>query len=176
MNSLLLGRKCVSGMADKKLNDIEIGAILDAFVENRDVTVASINQSRTFKILIVFINFYVLGFIIIYYFLRYNFLQAVDNGLMTEEFFIVFDGRAQIMFWSLVFINMGAYFNIGFRIISLIAIVYLLNTTVDNAVIFSGLVSFADRPYFSAFIVSRPIIIIAIAWMGLSYKNRLEVD
>ena len=176
MNSLLLGRKCVSGVADKKLNDIEIGAILDAFVESRDVTVASINQSRTFKFLIVFINFYVLGFIIIYYFFRYNLLQAVDNGLMTEEFFIVFDGRAQIMFWSLVFINMGAYFNIGFRIISLIAIVYLLNTTVDNAVIFSGLVSFADRPYFSAFIVSRPIIIIAIAWMGLSYKNRLEVD
>ena len=64
----------------------------------------------------------------------------------------------------------------GFRIISLIAIVYLLNTTVDNAVIFSGLVSFADRAYFSALIVSRPIIIIAIAWMGLSYKNRLEVD
>ena len=103
-------------------------------------------------------------------------LQAVDNGLMTEDFFIVFDGRAQIMFWSLVFINMGAYFNIGFRIISLIAIVYLLNTTVDNAVIFSGLVSFADRPYFSAFIVSRPIIIIAIAWMGLSHKNGLEGD
>ena len=163
-------------MADKKLNDTEIGAILEAFAESRHVKVDSKNQSRTFKFLIVFINFYVLGFIIIYYFLRYNLLQAVDNGLMTEEFFIVFDGRAQIMFWFLVFINMGAYFNIGFKIISLIALVYLLSSTVDNAVIFSGLVSFADRPYFSMFVAYRPIIIIAIAWMGLSHKNGLEGD
>lgn len=95
---------------------------------------------------------------------------------MTEEFFIVFDGRAQIVFWFLVFINMGAYFNIGFKIISLIALVYLLSSTVDIAVIFSGLVSFADRPYFSMFVASRPIIIIAIAWMGLSHKNGLEGD
>ena len=55
-------------MADKKLNDTEIGAILEAFAESRDVKVDSKNQSRTFKFLIVFINFYVLGFIIIYYF------------------------------------------------------------------------------------------------------------
>lgn len=61
-------------MADKKLNDTEIGAILEAFAESRDVKVDSKNQSRTFKFLIVFVNFYVLGFIIIYYFLRYNLL------------------------------------------------------------------------------------------------------
>ena len=95
---------------------------------------------------------------------------------MTEAFLIVFDGRAQIVFWFLVFINMGAYFNIGFKIISLIALVYLLSSTVDNAVIFSGIVSFAERPYFLMIVASRPIIIIAIAWMGLYHNNRLEGD
>ena len=70
--------------------------------------------------------------------------------------------------------NVGAYFNFVFKVICLIALVYLLNTTVDNAVLFTGLISLDDRPYFSVFILSRPLFFVALAWMGLAYKDKLE--
>ena len=173
MNSLLLGRKCVSSMADKKLNDTEIGAILEAFAESRDVKPRLENQSTTFRILLVFGNIYVLGFSIIYILLKNKLLQPLDAGLINEDFLTVFDGRANIMFWLLVLMNMGAYFNIGFKIMCLISIIYMLNTTADNFVIFSGLVSFDERPYLSAFIFSRPLLFVAIIWMGIIYDDAL---
>jgi len=33
-----------------------------------------------------------------------------------------------------------------------------------------------DRPYFSVFILSRPLFFVVLAWMGLAYKDKLEDD
>ena len=173
MNSLILSLRHVSSMVDKKINDTEIGAILDAFSENRDVRVPPKNQSRTFKILIVFVNIYVFGFLIIYSLLNLNLLDALDENMMAEEFLTVFNGRAHIMFWLLLLINIGAYFNFGFKLLSLIAFISLLNSTLDIIVLFSDLISFSDRPYFSVFAVSRPLLVVAVAWMGLSYQEQI---
>ena len=173
MNSLLLSLKHVSSMVDKKINDTEIGAILDAFSENRDVRVPPKNQSRTFKILIAFVNMYVFGFLIIYFLLNLNLLDAFDENMMAEEFLTVFNGRAHIMFWLLLLINIGAYFNFGFKLLSLIGFISLLNSTLDIIVLFSELVSFSDRPYFSVFVASRPLLAVAVAWMGLSYQEQI---
>ena len=173
MSSRLLSLKRVSSMVDKKLNDTEIGAILEAFSESRDVKPRLKNQSTTFRILLVFGNIYVLGFSIIYILLKNKLLQPLDAGLINEDFLTVFDGRANIMFWLLVLMNMGAYFNIGFKIMCLISIIYMLNATVDNFVIFAGLVSLDDRPYISIFIFSRPLLFMAIIWMGVIYNDAL---
>ena len=136
MNSLLLSLKHVSSMVDKKINDTEIGAILDAFSENRDLRVRPENQSRTLKILIAFVNMYVFGFLILYFLLNSNLLDAFDDNMLAEDFIIVFNGRAQIMFWLLFLINIGAYFNFGFKLLSMIAFISLLNSTIDNIVLF----------------------------------------
>lgn len=163
-------------MADKKVNDIEMSAILEAFAESREGKAVLIDQSKPFKVLIVFCNIYVLTFLVIYYSLKNNFLDGFDEGLLNEDVFTVFDGRAHTMFWLLVSMNVGAYFNFGFKVSCVIALVYLLNNTVDIAVLFAGLISLDDRPYFSVFIMSRPIFFVALAWMGLSYSDSLEGD
>ena len=163
-------------MADKKVNDIEMSAILEAFAESREDKAVSIYQSKTFKALIVFCNIYVLTFLVIYFSLKSNFLDGFDDGLLSQDVFTVFDGRANVMFWLLASMNVGAYFNFGFKVSCLIALVYLLNTTVDNAVLFAGLISLDDRPYFSVFILSRPLFFVVLAWMGLAYKDKLEDD
>ena len=113
---------------------------------------------------------------VIYYSLKNSFLDGFDEGLLNEDVFTVFDGRAHIMFWLLVSMNVGAYFNFGFKVSCVIALVYLLNNTVDNAVLFAGLISLDDRPYFSVFILSRPLFLVLLAWMGLAYKDKLEDD
>jgi len=79
-------------MVDKKLNDTEIGAILEAFSESRDVKHRLKNQSTTFRVLLVFGNIYVLGFSIIYILLKNKLLQPLDAGLINEDFLTVFDG------------------------------------------------------------------------------------
>jgi len=163
-------------MADKKVNDMEISAILEAFAESREDKAVLIDQSKPFKALIVFCNIYVLTFLVIYYSLKNNFLDGFDEGLLNEDVFTVFDGRAHIMFWLLVSMNVGAYFNFGFKVSCVIALVYLLNNTVDNAVLFAGLISLDDRPYFSVFILSRPLFFVLLASMGLAYKDKLEDD
>lgn len=161
-------------MVDKKINDTEIGAILEAFSESRAFKVSPKNQSVTFKSLMILANLYVCLFIIIYLFFRGNLLEAVDENLMSEDFLAMFDGRAQIMFWLMIFMNIAIYFDFGVKIICLISFIYLLNSTVDTVVLFADLINFSERPYFSVFIVTRPLLIVTVAWIGLSHKSLIR--
>ena len=161
-------------MADKKINTTEINAILEVFAESREVKANIIKQSKTFKTLFLLCNAYVVVFLVIYYFLNNNLLNAVDADLISEDFLTVFNGRANVMFWLFLGINIAAYFNLGFKVMCLIALVFMLNTTVDNFIIFSGLISLNDRPYLSVFVISRPLFFVGLAWLALSFKDTLD--
>ena len=176
MNSRLQNLKRGNRMVGRKLDDTEIGAILEAFSESREAKARVTNQTTTFRIILACSNIYVLGFLVIYILFKNNLLQPLDANLITEDFLTVFDGRANIMFWLLVLMNMGAYFNIGFKIMCLISIIYLLNGTVDNFVVFAGLVNFDDRPYLSVFIFSRPLFFVSIIWAGIVYDDAIADD
>jgi hypothetical protein len=164
----------ISAMADKKINTTEINAILEVFAESREVKANIIKQSKTFKTLLLLCNTYVVVFLGIYYFLNSNLLNAVDAALISEDFLTVFNGRANVMFWLFLAINLAAYFNLGFKVMCLIALVFMLNTTVDNFIIFSGLISLNDRPYLSVFVISRPLFFVGLAWLALSFKDTLD--
>ena len=73
-------------------------------------------------------------------------------------------------------LNIGAYFNFAFKVICLTGVAYVANSTIENAVIFSGMFDFEERPYFSIFVASRPIIIAAVAWLGWIFRDQLESD
>jgi hypothetical protein len=161
-------------MADKKINTTEINAILEVFAESREIKANIIKQSKTFKTLLLLCNAYVAVFLVIYYFLNSNLLYAVDADLINGDFLTVFNGRANVMFWLFLGINMAAYFNLGFKVMCLIALVFMLNTTVDNVIIFSELISLDDRPYLTIFIVSRPLFFVALAWLALSFKDTFD--
>ena len=161
-------------MADKKINTTEINAILEVFAESREVKANIIKQSKTFKTLLLLCNTYVVVFLGIYYFLNSNLLNAVDAALISEDFLTVFNGRANVMFWLFLAINLAAYFNLGFKVMCLIALVFMLNTTVDNFIIFSGLISLNDRPYLSVFVIYRPLFFVGLTWLALSFKDTLD--
>ena len=156
-------------MVGRNLDDTEIGAILEAFSESREAKARVTKQTTTFRILLACSNVYVSAFLIIYTFFEINLLQPLEAGLINEDFLTVLDGRANIMFWLLVLMNMSAYFNIAFKIMCLIAVIVMLNATVDNLVLFATLVNFDDRPYLSAFLLSRPLFLVAIIWMGIVF-------
>jgi len=52
----------------------------------------------------------------------------------------------------------------------------MLNATIDNFVLFTGLVNFEERPYLTLFIISRPLFLVAIIWMGIVYNSALADD
>jgi hypothetical protein len=58
----------------------------------------------------------------------------------------------------------------------LISIIYLLNATVDNFVVFAGLVNLDDRPYLSVFIFSRPLLFVSIIWMAIVHDDAIADD
>jgi hypothetical protein len=158
-------------MADNKVSDIEMSAILAAFAESREVKANLIYQSKTFMALIIFCNIYVFTSLVIYYLFGSNIHASLD-----ADFRFVFDGRANVMFWLVVSMNISAYFNVGFKALCLISLVYTLNATIDNVVLFSGLLDFDDHSYFSMFVISRPIMFVVLAWMALSFRDSLESD
>ena len=158
-------------MADNKVSDIEMSAILAAFAESREVKANFIYQSKTFKALIIFCNIYALTSLVIYYLFWNNIHASLEASVQ-----VVLSGRANVMFWLLVSMNMSAYFNVGFKALCLISIIYTLNSTIDNAVLFSGLLDFDDHSYFSIFVISRPIMFVVLAWMALSFRDSLEGD
>ena len=176
MNSRLQSLKRGNRMVGRKLDDTEIGAILEAFSESREAKARVTNQTTTFRILLACTNVYVSAFLIIYTFYEINLVQPLEAGLINEDFLTVLDGRANIMFWLLVLMNMSAYFNIAFKIMCLIAVIVMLNATVDNLVLFTGLVNFEERPYLTLFIISRPLFLVAIIWMGIVYNSALADD
>jgi hypothetical protein len=158
-------------MADNKVTDIEMSAILAAFAESREIKDNSIYQSKIFMALIIFCNIYVLTSLVIYYLFGSNIHASLD-----ADFIVIFEGRANVMFWLVVSMNIAAYFNVGFKALCLISLVYTLNSTIDNAVLFSGLLDFDDHSYFSIFVISRPIMFVVLAWMALSFRDSLEGD
>ena len=165
-------------MADNKVSDIEMSAILAAFAESREVKANLIYQSKTFMALIIFCNIYVFTSLVIYYLFGSNIHASGSNirASLGADFRFVFDGRANVMFWLVVSMNISAYFNVGFKALCLISLVYTLNATIDNVVLFSGLLDFDDHSYFSMFIISRPIMFVVLAWMALSFRDSLESD
>jgi len=171
LSSRLLSRKLVSSMVDRKLNDTEIGAILEAFSESREAKAGLTNQSTTFKLTITVLNFYALVFILLYFLLKYNLLETFDIRLKSEHVYTIFDGRAEIMFWLLICINIGAYYNFGFKVLCLISSIYVLNSVADILIIFFDFMSLFNSPYFTMWVVTQPLLSSALVWMGLSYKN-----
>ncbi len=163
-------------MANNKLDDNEINALMVAYAESKDSNINPDRQSKIFKFLILFINLYVFFVLALYVLFRSNLIQAVDTALIDTDTSVLLDGRAHTFFWIIMLMNISVYFNIGFRLLCIIAVVSLLNTTLDYLVLIPGVFSFYERPYFSVLFASRPLLIFAIAWVGFSYKDGISGD
>lgn len=63
-----------------------------------------------------------------------------------------------------------------FNFASLILLAYMINSAIDNAVLFSGFMHLTAILYFSAFNVTRPLFIITLFWVFIihKYKKRLK--
>lgn len=158
-------------MSPNKLTNEEMGALLGAFADIRQDLSGAVNQTALFKACLLFSNVCVVLFTVFYILLRENIITASSPQLLGEGFLAAFGGKSFVMFWLLAGVNMSLYFNIGFRIVCLCGVIYILNGVVDGLVLFHDRISFSEAPYFSIFMATSASLIFAMAVMAYSYKT-----
>jgi hypothetical protein len=161
-------------MSQNKITNEEMGALLGAFADMQKELTVGIIQTTLFKVCLIFSNIYAISFAILYMLLRENIIIASNPSLLGEEFLAVFSGRASVIFWILASLNISTYFNIGFRIVSLCSVIYVLNSAFDNIFLFHEIISFSAAPYFSLYVLTNPVFAGAIAVMAITHKSSAE--
>jgi len=158
-------------MKDKKTNNREFTSILWNAPDKHSNDKDYIFQSSTFRLVLGFINLYGLILTILFFIVKGNLVGGVNNNFLESGFLSVLNARAILLLLLLMSLNISVYFNYGFKYVCLIMLVYMINSAIDNAVLFSGFTHFTDRPYFAAFNASRPLFIIALFWVMIFHKG-----
>jgi hypothetical protein len=110
----------------------------------------------------------------LFFLVKGNLVGGVNTNFIEQGFLYVLNARAIILLILLIFLNVSAYYNYGFKYACLFLIVYMLNSAIDNAVLFSGLMHLSDRPYLSAFTITRPLFIISLFWVMIIHKYKFK--
>jgi len=163
-------------MKDKKTNDLGLSTMLGNASDEYSNDKNHVIQSISFRLILSFVNLYVLISIALFFLVTGNLIEGVNITFLEQGFLSVLNTRAVLLLLLIILLNISAYLNRGFKYISLILIVYMFNSAIDNAIIFSGFLHLTDRPYLSAFNVTRPLIIIALFWGLIIHKDKIERD
>lgn len=163
-------------MKDKKTNDLGLSTMLGNASDEYSNDKNHVIQSISFRLILSFVNLYVLISIALFFLVTGNLIEGVNITFLEQGFLSVLNTRAILLLLLIILLNISAYLNRGFKYISLILIVYMFNSAIDNAIIFSGFLHLTDRPYLSAFNVTRPLIIIALFWGLIIHKDKIERD
>lgn len=158
-------------MKNKNTNNLEFSTILGNVSDKNSNGKNYIFQSSTFRLIFSFINLYALILILLFFIVKGNLVGGIDNNFLNTGFLSVLNARAILLLLLLISLNISAYFNYGFKYVCLILLAYMINSAIDNAVLFSGFMHITDRPYFSAFSATRPLFIIALFWVLIIHKD-----
>ena len=161
-------------MKNKKTNDLGLSAILGNASDEDSNDKNYVVQSSTFKLIFSFINLYALILMALFFMVKGNLVEGINNNFLETGFSSVLNARAILLLLLLIFLNISAYFNYGFKYVCLILLAYMINSAIDNAVLFSGFLHLTDRPYLSAFNVTRPLFVIALFWVMIIYKDESD--
>jgi len=163
-------------MNKKDTKNLEFATIFGNAPNSQSKGKDHIVQSSTFRLILSFINLYALITIALFFLVKGNLVGGVNTNFIEQGFLYVLNARAVILLLLLIFLNMSAYYNYGFKYACLVLIVYMLNSAIDNAVLFSGFMHLTDRPYLSAFTITRPLFIISLFWVMIIHKYKFKSD
>ena len=157
---------------NKKLNDEEYHAFLQMFdwqsVQMRRLS----TQSKIFRLSFRFVNIYSFSFICIFFLMTKFFADAINKDILTEGYVVVLSARAYISLWLLAGFNIAYYFNFYFRFIVVLMLMYLLNATIDQTLLFSLHYDYAQKPILAAFYLTRPFFIFALLVTLFKYDEQ----
>jgi hypothetical protein len=158
----------------RKKNDNETAFLLHNTTDVQSIVNGRIVQSSTFRILLGFINLYILLGFVLYLLVKGNLIDGVNTDFLDQGYFSVLNIRSTVVLVFLMVMNISAYYNHGFKYLSLILFVYMLNSAIDTNILFSDFALTAERPYFSTFQLSRPLLLISLLWVAIVHKDTVK--
>ena len=161
-------------MLRKKIINAEIGLLLrDSSGALSKVKYRTV-QSLVFKVLLGFINLYILLGFLLYLLVKGSLIDGVNTDFLDQGYLSILNTRATVVLVFLMIINISAYYNYGFKYLSTILFIYMLNSAIDTAILFSDFSKIAERPYFSVFQLSRPLFLICLIWIAIVHKDQIK--
>jgi hypothetical protein len=159
-------------MKNKNTNNLGFSTILGNDSDKNSNGKDYIVQSSTFRLTFSFINLYALILMALFFIIKGNLVEGINNNFLETGFSSVLNARAILLLLLLISLNISAYFNYGFKYVCLILLAYMINSAIDNAVLFSGFMHITDRPYLSVFTLTRPLFVIALFWVMIIHKDK----
>jgi hypothetical protein len=157
---------------NKKLNDEEYHAFLQMF-DGQSVQIRRLStQSKIFRLSFRFVNIYSFSFICIFFLMTKFFADAINKDILTEGYVVVLSARAYISLWLLAGFNIAYYFSFYFRFFVVLMLMYLLNATIDQTLLFLLHYDYAQKPILAAFYLTRPFFIFALIVTLFKYDEQ----
>lgn len=155
----------------RKLDDEEYQALLNMFGKD-DLKIRSVSvQSNAFKYAFYFINIFAIFVIIIFLYISSIYGPSINSQNLDTAYLEVFDRRAFVFFWLLSAFNLSFYFGLGFRFVATVALIYLLNASIDRFLVMYYSDFFAYTQGLLVLAASRPLAIIALLIVIIKYVD-----
>ena len=114
-----------------------------------------------------------MGFLL-YLLVKGNLVEGINTDFLDQGYLSILNTRATVVLVFLMIMNISAYYNYGFKYLSTILFIYMLNSAIDIAILFSDFSKIAERPYFSVFQLSRPLFLICLIWIAIVHKDQIK--
>lgn len=154
----------------KKLNDDEYQALLGV-LEPRELRLRKLSdQGTAFRLAFYFVNIYSLSMILLFYVVIWHFTDVVNPALIEHQQIDLLSRRAFAFLWILSAFNISFFSALSFRFVVAVMLLYMVNATFDQLLMIYGTYGHAEAPLFSAFFLTRPLLMLALVLTFRFYK------
>lgn len=155
----------------RRLDDEEYQALLNMF-GRKDAKLRSLkSQKKIFQSAFHFVNIFSFLIIIIFLFISAIYSSEINSGGLESVYIEVFDRRAVVFFWLLSAFNLSFFFGISFRFVATVALIYVLNASIDRFLVMYYTDFFATIPSLLVLAASRPLVLIALMIVIIKYVD-----
>lgn len=130
------------------------------------------DQDPIFRYSFYFVNVYSLSVIFLFFIMSGFFADAIDKNLFTEKYISVLRSRAYVSLWLIAAFNIAFFFRFYFVFFAALMIMYLINATIDQSLIFYSYKDFSNSPLLLAFYISRPFLILTLIVAVFKYDDQ----
>jgi hypothetical protein len=151
------------------LDDDEFNALLGMFGSQQAKFKKLRPQTISFKISYCFVNIYSVVIIAIYFILTNFFAGHANQDFLQSGYMDVLDGRTLGLLFLLFAFNATFFVGQGFRLLPIIMLVYLANSSFDGLVLVFGDYSMKDIPIFAGFFLTSPLLMLGLLYAVFKY-------
>lgn len=129
------------------------------------------DQSRLFRVAFLSFNFYSIAMISLYFVVVQLFSDSINQELVENGYVATLQTRSFVFLWMLFGFNTAFYFGVSFRLAASVILFYTLNVTFEHMLTLLSNYTFAEMPFLTPYILSRPVLMLFLAIAIFKYRK-----